>query len=106
MEVLVGMALLIATVKNLVDLVRRVTARDYIGAATQAAAYVVGFLVAWLFSNTPFAAGIDVGVPLYHASLATLVVAGLTIGASAGFTKDVIKAVDQHQTEAVPPLGG
>jgi NADH:ubiquinone oxidoreductase subunit F (NADH-binding) len=103
----VAMAVLIATVKNLIDLARRATGGDGRGALTQVLSYLVGFGVAALFSTTAYAAELDFGgITLADANVGTLAVIGLALGSSAGVVKDVFKAVDNTQSESTPPLGG
>ncbi len=103
----VPLLVMLATVKKLVDFVRYAKAGDVNGIITQLVAWVAGFALAALVANTPWAAGLDFGgVTLAKMNIAAQLLVGLALGSSASFGTDLIKATDNSQSAAVPPLLG
>lgn len=99
---LVALALLASLVKKATDMYKMVRSGDREGLGTQTVALLAGVLLVLLFAATPFAAGVAIaGVTLAGAGWATQVVFGLALGAGASVFKDVLKAVDNRQTENV-----
>lgn len=107
MEVFVAMGALLAMVKNLTDLVRRATSGDVKGALTILMAYVLGVGTVFLFAASDYADSMDFGgMSLGSANAFSKIIIGVAVGAAAGLAKDVLKAVDNNQSEEVPKLGG
>lgn len=101
----VPLLVLLALVKSLVDLVRRVKGGDTSGALTQVLSYVLGAGVVALFAHTAYAAELEFGgVTLANAGLWTQVVIGIAVASAAGLTADALKAVDNTQSESKPSL--
>jgi hypothetical protein len=101
----IPIAVLLATVKKLVDFVRFLRAGDVNGVITQVAAWAAGFLVVALAAHTPWAAGLVFGgFALSKLGVAAQLLVGVTVGSAASFGKDVVAAVDNSQSAAVPPL--
>jgi fatty acid desaturase len=104
MEVVTATALLLLLVKALVDLLKRFKS-DRPAAFTQLATFAVAVGVVFLFAATPFGAGVALlGVSLAGAAVATKVLFGLALAAGAMGAHDTLKAVDNTQSAAVPPL--
>lgn len=104
-------ALTIALIKKLVDLVRFAAGalRGEAGAGasliTQAATYFVSIFAVWLVASSAFADGWVLGpITMADASFATLVLVGLLFGSSASVVVDYLKARDNTQSAAIPPL--
>lgn len=96
---------IVALAKKVLDLLRYLRAGDRNGVLTQLAAWVLGFGVveAWVHSDY----GADfrfAGVALAHASVVTVVIAGVSLASGAGVVTDLLKALDGSQSAAIPQL--
>ena len=101
----VPILVVLATVKKVVDFVRFLRARDVNAVATQIVAWLAGFVVIALAAHTPWAAGLIFGdVALSKLGIAAQILVGIAIGSSGSLATDVIKATDNSQSAAVPPL--
>ncbi len=90
---------------KLVDFLRYCKAADVNGITTQLASWVAGVLVVLLVAQTDWAAGISVGdMNLATLGFWSLVFYGLSVGSAASLAKDTLKAVDNHNTMAIPTL--
>lgn len=96
-----------ALAKKLVDVLRFAAGRDLNGVITQVVAWVGGAVVVVAFAASDWASQIQIGdLALAKMSFVSQVLAGLTLGSTASLGQDVIKAVDQTQTERKPALLG
>lgn len=103
----VPMLVVLATVKKIVDFVRYLRARDGNAVATQLVAWLAGFALVALVAHTPWAAGLVFGaVALSKLGIAAQILVGVAVGSSGSIATDVIKAADNSQSAAVPPLLG
>lgn len=101
----VPIVVMLALIKKLVDVVRYATGRDWNAVVTQVLVWFAGVVVVTVFAASDWAGSIALGdLQLENMNLASLVLAGLTVGSAASVGQDVIKAVDNGQTEAKPPL--
>ncbi len=101
------MLVALATVKKIVDFVRYAKARDVNGAVTQLVAWLAGFGVVALLAHTPWAAGLVFGeVPLTALGIPGQILVGIALGSAGSIATDAIKAADNTQSAAVPPLIG
>ena len=99
------LAVLAAFLKKFVDFLRSLRGRDTNAVVTQLVAWVGGILVVWLAANVDFASAIEVAnVQLDQMSLWTQAALGLLLGSSASIAQDVLKAVDNTQSESKPKL--
>lgn len=97
--------LMAALVKKGVDLLRYVIAKDGNGALTTVVALGVGVAVAFLVAASDFAAGVEVaGRTLANMNDASVVLVGLGLGATGSVGWDALRAIDNSQSAAVPPL--
>jgi hypothetical protein len=95
----------LALIIKLVDFLRYATNKDINGVVTQAVSWIAGVVVIMLVARTHWAAALDVGgVSLAHLGVWSQVFAGLTIASGASLAKDTLKAVDNHNTAAIPTL--
>jgi hypothetical protein len=98
-------ALLAAFAKKLVDFVRQLRGRDTSAVLTQLLAWAAGIAVVFIGANVDVAGGIEIAnMSLDQMSLWSQVVLGAVVGSLGSVGKDVLKAVDNRQTEATPPL--
>lgn len=101
----VPVLVMLATAKKLVDVLRFAAGRDLNGVVTQVAAWAGGAVVVVAFAASDWASQIQIGdLNLSQLGLVSQILAGLTVGSTASLTQDVIKAVDQTQTERKPAL--
>lgn len=105
MGVELALAVLAAFIKKVVDFIRQLKGRDTSAVATQLVAWVGGIVVVWLAAHVDFASAISVAnVTLDQMGLWTQAALGLLLGSGASITQDVLKAVDNTQSEAKPKL--
>jgi hypothetical protein len=84
---------MLALVKKLIDFFKYLTNKDKNGIVTTLAAWVAGVGAILLFSMSDFADGITIGdTTLGALNIASLVIVGMSIGASAGVAADVISS--------------
>ena len=104
MEFVPALAML-ALIKALVDLVRRLQAGGHAREIVlQIAAWVAGVAVVLLFAQTDWAEGLQFGDgSLADMGIWSQVVVGLTVGASAMLANDTLKAIDNKQTANPTP---
>lgn len=101
----VPLAAALALTWKLVDFVKQLRVRDWNAAVTQAAVWVAGVLVIWLLASTDFASGIKIGsMVLSHLNGASLVLVGLSVGASGSVAYDFKRALDGSDSAAQPAL--
>lgn len=82
-----------------------VSAKDWNGAATQFAAWVVGIAFAFVWAQTAWAEHINFqGIPLADLNGWSLVIAGFAAGSTASLGYVALKAFDNNQTAAEPSL--
>lgn len=101
----VPIVVMLALVKKVVDVVRYASGRDWNGVVTQLLVWAGGVLVVVVFAQSDWAGSVAFGdLHLAQMNVASLVLAGITVGSAASVGQDVIKAVDNGQTEAKPTL--
>ena len=84
---------MLALVKKVIDFLKYVTNKDKNGVITTLAAWLGGVVVILLFAASDFASGINIGdTTLGALNVASLVIVGMSIGASAGVAADVISS--------------
>lgn len=109
MDVFVPALALLALVKTIVDLVRRVQeggSPQHKAAVLQLLAWMAGVLVVVLFAHSDWAESIPFGsMTLAHMNLWSQIIGGLTVGSAAMLAKDTLNAVDNTRTSAAvtPP---
>jgi hypothetical protein len=97
--------LLGALAKKIVDFLRQLRGKDTSAVVTQLVAWLSGMAVVFLAANVDFAGAIEVAnMSLDQMSLWTQSILGLVVGSVGSVAKDVLKAVDNTQTEASPEL--
>lgn len=90
---------------KIVDFIKQLRVRDWNAAVTQAAVWVAGVLVIWLLAGTDFASGVKIGnMVLSHLNAASLVLVGLSVGASGSVAYDFKRALDGSDSAAQPAL--
>jgi len=104
----VAMGLLII---KLIDFFRYLAAyprtRDLNGIVTQLVAWIAGVVVLLLVANTSWAPNIVIGgFALSKLGFWSLVFYGMATASGASLTNDLRKALDNHQSAAVPTLVG
>jgi len=111
MESFTPVALLSLVVFTLLNLVRYVrgglTGQGWNGAITIVAAWVVGFIAAWLFGSSDVGASIVIpgfSEPLGTMGVADLILVGLVVASTAGAFNEVTGAVDAQRSTAKPKL--
>ena len=102
---------MLALVKKVIDFLKYVTNRDLNGVITTGLSWVGGVVVVLLFAASDFAEGIPVGDTTIAAlNFASLVIIGMSIGASAGVAADVISSRrptdDPARLKLVPNAAG
>lgn len=99
------LALLAALAKKLVDFVRQVRGRDTSAILTQLVAWASGIAVVVVGANVDVASGVQIAnQSLDQLSIWSQLVLGTVIGSLGSVGKDVLKALDNSQTEATPKL--
>lgn len=94
------MLVLVAMVKSFVDLARRAMNKEFKPVVTQLLSYVAGVLVVLVFSKTAYASVlVFAGVSLASAGLATIVVIGIALAATANLAVDALDAVKNKTKE-------
>lgn len=94
-----------ALAKKLVDVLRFASGRDWNGVITQLVAWVGGAVVVVAFAASDWAGQVQFGdLALAKMSFVSQVLAGMTLGSTASLGQDVLKAVDQTQSERKPAL--
>lgn len=103
----VPLLVILATVKKIVDLARYVKAGDANGIVTQLLAWVAGSAVIALAAHTPWAAGLEFGgVALATLNIPAQIFVGIAVGSAGSLATDALKAADNSQSAALPPLVG
>lgn len=98
-------ALLAALAKKIVDFVRQLRGRDTSAILTQLLAWASGIAVVFIGANVDVASGIEIAnQSLDQLSVWSQLVLGTVIGSLGSVGKDVLKALDNSQTEATPKL--
>lgn len=104
MEFVPAVAMLLLITK-VVDFLRYARNRDANGVLTQLIAWAGGVAVVLLVAKTTWANGITVGDrPLNYLDIWSQLFAGLMIGSSASFAKDLTKSIDNNNSSAIPTL--
>lgn len=97
--------LLAALAKKVVDFLRQARGKDTSAVVTQLVAWVAGIVVVYLGAHVDFAGAINVAnMSLDQMSLWTQTILGLVVGSVGSVGKDLLKALDNTQTEASPEL--
>jgi len=105
MDVFVPAVAMFALIKKLIDFLKFITNQDWNGAATQAAVWLSGVLVVWLYAQTDWAETFSfAGITLAAMNFASLVALGIGLGSSASVATDFIKSRDTTDSAAMPPL--
>ncbi len=96
---------LVALIWKIVDFLKYVARRDVNGAASIAVVWVAAIAVFFLFAQSDWAGELEVGNKLLSDyGWASLVILGLSFGASASALFDFKKALDNTDSAAVPSL--
>jgi hypothetical protein len=99
------LAVLAAFLKKFVDFLRSLRGRDTNAIVTQLVAWAGGILVVWLAAHVDFASAVEVAnVQLDQMGAWTQAALGVVLGSLASVGQDVLKAVDNTQSEAKPKL--
>jgi hypothetical protein len=99
------LAVLAAFLKKFVDFLRSLRGRDTNAVVTQLVAWVSGIVVVWLAAHVDFASAIEVAkIQLDQMSAWTQAALGVLLGSSASIFQDVLKSVDNTQSESKPKL--
>lgn len=99
------LAVLAAFVKKFVDFLRSLRGRDTNAVVTQLVAWVGGVVVVFLASHVDFASAVEVGnMSLDQLSGWAQAALGVLLGSGASIAQDVLKAVDNTQSESKPKL--
>lgn len=98
-------ALLAALAKKLVDFVRQLRGKDTSAVLTQLLAWAAGIAVVFIGANVDVASGIEIAnQSLDQLSVWSQLVLGTVVGSLGSVGKDVLKALDNSQSEAAPKL--
>jgi hypothetical protein len=107
MEQVAALAAMALFGNKLLELVKRVRAKDWNGALTILVLWVIGVVVLAVCAH----AGItrDLKVPttdklLWQLDIGSIVLLGMILTSTGAFGYDVTKSIDQHQTSAQPTL--
>ena len=96
---------LLALVKKGVDLLRYLRGKDYNGAITILAVWILGVTLTIMFAQSDYASGITSGdLALDQLNIWSLVLVGLTVGASASLVEDTFTAIDSTRSGEKPSL--
>lgn len=99
------LATLLALAKKLVDLAKCVVAKEYVKARTQIVAFLAGIAVVFLGAATQWADGLQIGGHALGAlNFASKLLLGLMLASGGGIVTDTIKALDNTDSAALPPL--
>lgn len=94
-----------AFVKKAVDFVRGLRGRDINLVLTQLVAWITGIVVVWLAAKVDFASAVEIAnVQLDQMSLWTQAALGVLLGSGASVGQDILKSIDNTQSEAKPKL--
>ncbi len=94
-----------AFVKKAVDFVRGLRGRDTNLVLTQLVAWITGVVVVWLAAKVDFASAVEIAnVQLDQMSLWTQAALGVLLGSGASVGQDILKSIDNTQSEAKPKL--
>ena len=94
-----------AMVKKIVDFAKYATNMDVNALITQVVAWAAGVGVAFVAASSDFAQSFQVnGIGLGELNGWSLALFGFTLSSAAGVGWDTIKAVDNNNSAAVPPL--
>lgn len=100
-------AAFVAFVYALINTLKYLSAKDWTSARTQLIVWAAGVGGAFVFAQTAWAAGVEVGgVSIAAMSSWDLAFFGLTFVSGASVLKDYLKARDNTQSAATPSLGG
>lgn len=101
----VPVAAMAALILKCVDLMRYLRAGDINGVVTQVVSWLAGVIVVMLVAHTDWADGIAVGdMSMATLNIWSLVFFGLSVGSGASLVKDLLKAVDNSNSAAIPVL--
>ena len=104
-ETFVPLLALGTLVKKLIDFLAYVTNGYYRKALSQVVVWVAGVVVVALYAQTDWAEGIIfAGRTLADMNFATQVAVGLGIGSAASVGTDLLKSVDNNDTQRTPSL--
>lgn len=105
MDVFVPAVAMFALIKKLLDFFKYCTNQDWNGAVTQIAVWLSGVLVVTLYAQTDWAETFSfAGFTLADMNFASLIALGIGLGSSASVATDFIKARDNTDSAAMPPL--
>lgn len=105
MDTFVPAVAMFALIKKVLDFFKYLTNQDWNGAITQIAVWASGIVVVWLYAQTDWAETFSfAGFTLASMNGASLVALGIGLGSSASVATDFIKARDNTDSAAMPPL--
>lgn len=94
-----------ALIKKFIDFAKYITNKDVNGAVTQLVVWAAGVVAVCLFAQTDWADTIAfAGQALSKLNFASQLAIGLGLGSVAGVATDAIKARDNTDSAAMPPL--
>lgn len=97
--------LLAALAKKVVDFIRQLRGKDASAVLTQLFAWLSGVAVVYLAANVDFASAIEIAnVSLDQMGLWTQTILGVVVGSVGSVGKDLLKSLDNTQSEAAPKL--
>lgn len=97
--------LLGALAKKVVDFVRQLRGKDTSAIATQLLAWLAGVAVVYLSAHVDFAGAVQIAnMSLDQMGLWTQTILGVVVGSVGSVGKDLLKSLDNSQSEATPKL--
>jgi hypothetical protein len=97
--------LVIASIKKIVDFPAYIKAQDWNAVTKTVLPWLAGVAFAFHLQATDFARDLQLaGVVLADTNAATVILFGLSLGSTASVGSDVLAAVDNTRSSAVPPL--
>lgn len=99
---LAGVAVL-ALAKQMMDLLKYLSNREWNGVLTIVAAWIVGTVTVLLVSFTTLGKGDIFGVTLAHQGIYGRVILGMIVGSATGLAHETLKAI-RKQGDPKPPL--
>ena len=104
-DLFIPMAVLIALVIKITDLLKYARNKDVNGVTTILFVWIAGFVGVWLFANSAWSDGLVFGEKnLGSLNIASQILIGFAVGSSAGTVFDFKKALDGSDSAAVPSL--
>lgn len=101
----VPMVAMVALIYKLIDFTRYLVNADRNGVVTQLLVWLAGVVAIVLYAHTNFGTGLVFGgLALHKMNIWAQIVIGLQAGSVASAGKDAIKAIDNHNTAAIPTL--